>query len=243
MLNHLKAKIKSLTELLHGIPHGCEKCNKGYMVKQFDILKSKMSFNIVCDCQSINGITKHELLENINDYELMLIRIKKEIPKDFWYNVYFNNQDEKLKNFYNNDNIFLWIHSRTNGNGKTSAMYSFIMKQIEDCKIYTNRIINECNFNYQVDIKDIFVDDVFKVKIPDRLKNLIPLYYNLINYKRENREKIIFTSNYSLSEFLKEISVYDKDIASAIHDRMFNITDSIEMTGESYRKKGECHER
>jgi hypothetical protein len=241
MINKILSEIQIISEKLKGIKF-CGKCNNGILLESKKIFNVDMNFKIFCDCQYVvyyNQTFSKAELEIFQDKLQDKIRwIKRYIPGDYWYNVYFENQDKKVKAFKNNDKIFLWVWSKENGSGKTSILYSWIMNQIMNDELYFYEVINECNFGFKTMVgKKIFLDDVMKIKIPERIKYLINYYYNLINFKRENRQKIIFTSNFNITDFISEISKYDKDIASAIYDRMHNVTDVLHLQNNNFRGK------
>jgi hypothetical protein len=236
MLNKLSKELISAKELLSKIKL-CDKCNNGYIQKTLETKMGNFDLNLICDCQKINNIDAATIREKIEELNYKISEIKKSIPQDYWYNVFFEKQNKILHDFMNNDKVFLWIWSNVNGNGKTSALQSIRINQIMKGKIYLMRIVKEVKFSYLTDIEGFLsIDDVYKLKDDSRLKYLLPIYYALIDHKNENKEKMIFTSNSSLEDFIAAISSYDKDIAKAIHNRMYNTTDILAIDNKSYRQ-------
>lgn len=236
MIPYLKSEIEKIDNILnHILNNKCNKCKDGFISEEKILFGQKMSFNVYCDCQKYESIYRNEWLERKQKLMNFYQRIKSNIPIDFQSKVFFELQDIRIKDFVRNDKIFLWIYGN-NGNGKTSAIYAIKMEQIMRNEIYLISVVNEYNFSFNTPISGFLaIDDVYKLKSQERLRYLLPLYYNLFNYKRDNREKCIFSSNISISEFLENISKIDTDIANAIHDRMHGITEEIHFIGKSYR--------
>jgi DNA replication protein DnaC len=242
MLNYLLKKIKLINVLIKELDNKfCGKCNKGFIEIKRNVFNIDFSVRKICSCQEIvfdnEKINRLELLEKKSFLIDKFNKIKLYIPSAFQEKVFFENQDQRVKSFINNSKIFLWIYGK-NGVGKTSILNAIKINQIMNNKIHFLEIINECNFSYLTDIKNFLaIDDVYKLKDNQRLRYLLPLYYNLINTKWENQEKLIFTSNFSLYDFINEIAAFDDDTARAIQDRMHNLTEVIHLQGESFRKK------
>ena len=240
MINRIKNELKKINHLLFLIQEkvsSCSLCKNGVIEIRKRIFNIDITFNTQCKCQFISGVSKIDLEEKRSYYKNCLNKIKIYVPKDYQENVFFENQIDEVKDFIKNKKVFLWIYG-PNGTGKTSAINAVKIKQIIDNSINILNSVNELNFSYMTNIKDfIAIDDVYKLKSQERLRYLLPCYYGLINYKRENREKVIFTSNYSLEDFLRNIARIDSDIASAIQDRMQGLTVEVLLDGQSLRKK------
>lgn len=214
----------------------CKICNNtGIVNKKINLKFMNTNINTYCKCQEYKGMYRFEYNELIEESENKVIRIKNEIPFEY-QNIEYNNVN--FIKFMQSEKIFCWITGAT-GVGKTAMLYSRKIYEINK-NIYYKRleIIREIDFNYDTYTKGLIaIDDVgVEENKENRYKYLINYYYDLIDKKRNQNEKCIFTSNLKLNEWIKLLHKYDKFNADRIASRLSIVTDIIELKGEDRRK-------
>lgn len=157
-------------------------------------------------------------------------------------NVKSSDVPEKLLEFVRNkDLLFCWIYGGT-GTGKTHALHALRKYQIERGFLPV-RIIKEIDLTHETSTRGpIAIDDVGLSTNPNRLHSLIETYFSIIEKKYESGVKIIFTSNFSIADWLNKNMPYNADICKRIGSRMSNNRMEILLDGidqRKYPKQGE----
>lgn len=141
-----------------------------------------------------------------------------------------------LSNFlFNKELTFCWIYGGT-GTGKTFELYKLKKWLIKE-NMAPLRIINETDLNHEKNTSGfIAIDDVGLSNNLNRANSLIELYYSIISKKYENEIKMIFTSNFSVDQWLKNNLEYNPEICARIGSRMSNNRLEILLQGKDRRK-------
>lgn len=196
-----------------------------------------MDFTIQCKCQE-KGLYRFEVETQLNELDNTIQNIQLNMPKAFQTNCLYKNIDVRIKGFLNNDKLFCWINGIT-GTGKTYSLYAIRLNQIfkHEMPFEWLDIIKETDFNYKIDYKGfIAIDDIGISLNENRNINLSDLYFSMIDYKVENNEKLILTSNYSYETWIKSMAKVNVMNASRIDSRISGNIDCITLTGADRRK-------
>jgi len=193
----------------------------------------------LCECQEFENLNIFKIDETINKIDYIISDLLKNIPELFLKGCFFSNVDKRIQHFFKSEKLFCWIHGGT-GTGKTYSLYAYLIYQIVNSLKNYLKIIKEVNFNYKIELNDnIAIDDVGISEQANRNINLSDLYYELIDYKLERKQKLIFTSNVDIDTWLKNMQKVNSLNSDRIRSRLQNNLVCINLTGIDQRKGSE----
>lgn len=207
--------------------------------------------------QEVTEQLGYRTLEYLNHYGTFATESPLfEIPREF-KNASLKNFKctQQLIDFINDENaVFLWINGGV-GSGKTYGAYAlenYLRVGNLPVKLtYENRprqrrsmFIEEYTMMDKfTESKTFFyghsvlvLDDVGLITSGGAMNFLSDIYHNLVDYRRKNGLKTIFTSNLSPEGWFKALGANDQVKAARISSRLSGCTMQIKLEGVDHRK-------
>jgi DNA replication protein DnaC len=231
----------------------CKKCNTR---KQTEVMGMKMP--IMCKCRQEERQRAEEDFERRQKRERIEELKRSSLLGEKYRDARFENTEtihsEEFKGIYNRckrycdvsadvlkSGIGIYLFG-TKGTGKsrlTACMGNELMKKYHTV-LYTNfseigkKIIETKNdFVEELEAIDfLFIDDFGTEKVTKNNEDiwLQEKVFEVINRRYINNKPIIFTSNYSLQELIRDRGVADKTV-----DRIIEMCEIMKLQGQSYR--------
>jgi len=222
-----KAKFSKIEQIKQNM-NNCKKCDGKGNIDQDVKSYFGFSFPELCKCTEIDEKPISYYREDLNKIKKGFDFIDFEIPKEFHENLVVS-KDEI--DFLKSDKKILWLYNREKGAGKTTRAYSiasisrvltsFNFKFVNESRLTFNTFSQE----YQLDFQHqeiIIIDDVGVE--PDKKGLLTDFYYRFFNDIRNTNCKVIFTSQFSISEWIEKLKLKNIEQGERIEDRFKGIT-------------------
>jgi hypothetical protein len=151
---------------------------------------------------------------------------------------------EQIFEFMNSkDFIIGWIHGMT-GCGKTMTAYALKAyclvnnrPEVIIVKDYSLLDINSAEPKFLEHKGLLVIDDIGAVLAAKIANYYLDVYHKIIDHRRENRLKTIFTSNMGINDWCKWAREVDSLKFARITSRMSGVSMEIKMPDKDYRKE------
>jgi len=205
----------------------CKNCDTKGNLKNETPSFMGFSFPKMCDCTEVDKKPEAYFKSDLGKIDKGYNFIHIEVPSEYKKNLIISNDEI---DFINSDKKVLWIYNREKGAGKTTRAYSiaaisrvlinFNVKFTNESKIPFNTFAQE--YQYNIDHQELILLDDIGVE-PDKKGLLTDFYYRFFNDIRNTNCKVIFTSQFSIKEWLGRLKSIDIEQGERVEDRFRGI--------------------
>lgn len=217
----------------------------GRVGKPLAVLDQEYQHTTVCDCtKDENGeyIQLNDIEQEIKALEKQIAQIPPEYAKA---SLDKSPVKDKIFTFMNSqESLFGWAYGIT-GCGKTMVAYALKAyslsnnkKPVKIVKDYELLKAFEQNTDFIEFPGLLVIDDIGAINSSGIANYYIDVYHRIIDYRRENHLKTLFTSNISIENWCKWVDSVDKLKAGRIISRFSGATMTIKFPDTDYRKNG-----